>query len=92
MILHARYLHLGFTTSNPSLVDQDRVAYVWSIMRLRHPLLASKVEMHDYSDVRFVYTFHASAMDALEDAKRDLEFRVQTKDGIYDFSFRPLTP
>lgn len=28
---------------------------VWAILRLRHPLLASKVVMQDYEDISFVY-------------------------------------
>ena len=32
-----------------------RVCAAWTILRMRHPLLASKVVMQDYDDVRFVY-------------------------------------
>lgn len=48
-----RYLHLGFR-SPTHLVERGRVSLVWAIMRLRHPLLASKVNMNDYDDVRFM--------------------------------------
>lgn len=51
-----RYLHLGFT-SPKHLVLRARVRTVWAILRMRHPLLASKVVMRDYDDVRFVYVF-----------------------------------
>jgi len=47
-----RYLHLGCLASE-SLVDRTRVSLAWTIMRLRHPLLASKVIMNDYHDIRF---------------------------------------
>ena len=36
------------------IVRRARVRMVWAILRIRHPLLASKVVMHDYDDVRFV--------------------------------------
>lgn len=48
-----RYLHLGFRAPE-DLVKRSRVALVWAILRLRHPLLASRVVLHDYDDVRFV--------------------------------------
>lgn len=48
-----RYLHLGFRAPS-HLVEQSRVSLVWAIMRLRHPILASKVKMNDYDDVRFM--------------------------------------
>ena len=36
------------------LVNRERVRLVWAVLRLRHPLLASSVKMHDYDDVRFM--------------------------------------
>ena len=48
-----RYLHLGFR-AQIHLVEQSRVSLLWAIMRLRHPLLASKVKMNDYEDIRFL--------------------------------------
>ena len=48
-----RYLHLGFKAP-PHVIERERVRVVWAILRQRHPLLASTVEMHDYDDVRFV--------------------------------------
>jgi hypothetical protein len=48
-----RYLHLGFRAPNV-LVQHERVCMVWAILRLRHPLLSSKIQMHDYNDTRFV--------------------------------------
>jgi hypothetical protein len=35
-------------------MHRERVLSVWTILRLRHPLLASQVVMNDYEDVRFV--------------------------------------
>lgn len=48
-----RYLHLGFKAP-PHLMRQEWVTLVWSILRMKHPLLASKVEMHSYEEVHFV--------------------------------------
>src|ERR1700733_13989323 len=53
-ILVDRYLHLGFRAPE-RLVGRERIRLVWAILRNRHSLLASKVEMKDYDDVRFVY-------------------------------------
>ena len=36
-------------------MDPSRVRAVWAILRLRHPLLAASVVMHEYTDIRFVY-------------------------------------
>lgn len=49
----SRYLHLGFKAPD-HVMERERVRVVWAILRQRHPLLAATVEMHDYSDVRFV--------------------------------------
>lgn len=54
-----RYLHLGFKAPE-RLCRKARVRAVWAIMRMRHPLLASKVSMHDYDDVRFSCVFRSS--------------------------------
>ena len=50
---HCRYLHLGFHAPS-HLVERSHVSLVWAIMRVRHPLLASKVKMNEYDDVRFM--------------------------------------
>lgn len=52
-----RYLHLGFNAP-ARYVRRSRVRLVWAILRVRHPLLASRVQMHDYEDIRFVYVSH----------------------------------
>lgn len=54
VVRNGRYLHLGFRASG-YLVRRSRVSLVWAILRVRHPLLASKIEMYDYNDIRFVY-------------------------------------
>ncbi|KAJ7706029.1 hypothetical protein B0H17DRAFT_919835 [Mycena rosella] len=74
------YLHLGFR-SPPGIMRRNRVCLVWTILRLRHPLLASKVEMRDYDDIRFVHSAPESVMEALESADANLEYRSQSKDG-----------
>ena len=48
-----RYLHLGFK-AHERITKRSRVCTVWAILRLRHPLLYARAEMHDYDDVRFV--------------------------------------
>jgi hypothetical protein len=51
-----RYLHLGFRAPE-RLVRRERIRFVWAILRNRHSLLASRVEMKNYDDVRFVYVY-----------------------------------
>ncbi|KAH9486485.1 hypothetical protein JR316_0000550 [Psilocybe cubensis] len=77
------YLHLGCRA--PSyMVDRRRVGVVWAIMRVRHPLLASKVKMNDYEDIVFSYDFPQSTNQALVDANQALEYRTQSKDDLID--------
>ncbi|KAF8899028.1 hypothetical protein BD779DRAFT_1607630 [Infundibulicybe gibba] len=75
------YLHLG-CRAPAHLVQNYRVGLVWAILRLRHPLLASQVKMHDHADVKFVYTLPQSVEDALNNAGLALEYRAQSKDGM----------
>ncbi|KAL1741192.1 hypothetical protein HDZ31DRAFT_45962 [Schizophyllum fasciatum] len=77
------YLHLGFNAP-AALVRRSRVRLVWAILRLRHPLLASRVDMRDYEDIRFVYTPPATAAAALEDADEALDYRAGDKDALID--------
>ncbi|CAL1695027.1 unnamed protein product [Somion occarium] len=77
------YLHLGFRAAE-QFVRRSRVATVWAILRLRHPLLAATVEMHDYDDVRFVYSAPTNVDDALADANSNLEYRDHSKDVLID--------
>jgi hypothetical protein len=53
-LFHDRYLHLGFKAPKSRMLRR-RVRAVWAILRMRHPLLVSKVVMRSYEDVRFVY-------------------------------------
>ncbi|KAJ7293723.1 hypothetical protein C8J57DRAFT_35901 [Mycena rebaudengoi] len=77
------YLHLGFRAP-PEIMSRDRVCLVWTILRLRHPLLASKVEMHDYDEINFVYMPPEFVMEAMQAADASLEYRSQTKDELID--------
>ncbi|KAG7452294.1 uncharacterized protein BT62DRAFT_1071449 [Guyanagaster necrorhizus] len=77
------YLHLGFSAPT-RYVRCSRVRLVWAILRVRHPLLASKVQMHDYEDIRFLYTSPASVEEAVHDADRNLESRNSVKDELID--------
>ncbi|KAJ3511392.1 hypothetical protein NLJ89_g4124 [Agrocybe chaxingu] len=75
------YLHLGGRIP-ASLVQRERVVLVWAIMRVRHALLASRVTMHGYHDIRFEYDAPLSPFEAVEEANRALEYRSQTKDEL----------
>ncbi|KAK0481727.1 hypothetical protein IW261DRAFT_1550776 [Armillaria novae-zelandiae] len=77
------YLHLGFNAPT-QYVRRSRVRLVWAILRVRHPLLASRVQVHDYDDIRFVYIAPASVEEALNDADRNLETRSAVKDELID--------
>ncbi|KIM47643.1 hypothetical protein M413DRAFT_439312 [Hebeloma cylindrosporum] len=77
------YLHLGCRAPT-HLVERRRVSIVWAIMRVRHPLLASQIEMHNYEDIRFTYAPPLSSNEALEIADRNLEYRVESKDDLID--------
>ncbi|KAI9512519.1 hypothetical protein F5148DRAFT_973486 [Russula earlei] len=77
------YLHLGFKGPK-RLVHLPRVRAVWAILRMRHPLLASRVVMRTYDDVRFVFRPPASPEDALADAESQLEYRHQSKDELIE--------
>ncbi|KAL6310142.1 hypothetical protein BKA93DRAFT_722468 [Sparassis latifolia] len=77
------YLHLGFHAP-ARLTRRARVRAVWGILRLRHPLLAAQVQMHDYDDVRFIYSAPSSPDDVLTDADATLEYRMQDKDELID--------
>ncbi|KIK70676.1 hypothetical protein GYMLUDRAFT_32717 [Collybiopsis luxurians FD-317 M1] len=77
------YLHLGFS-AQAQTTERERVAQVWAILRLKHPLLASSVEMYDYDDIRFVFKPYTSPDGALLDANKNLEYRVGTKDELLD--------
>ncbi|OBZ78702.1 hypothetical protein A0H81_01213 [Grifola frondosa] len=77
------YLHLGFRAPG-QFVRRERVSAVWAILRLRHPLMCARVEMHGYDDVRFVYDAPLSPEDAFADADANLEYRRQSKDELID--------
>ncbi|KIJ66266.1 hypothetical protein HYDPIDRAFT_109260 [Hydnomerulius pinastri MD-312] len=77
------YLHLGFNAPE-HLVRRARVRVVWAILRVRHPLLASTVTMHNYEDVRFRYAPPQSPEDVLLDADKNLEYRSASKDELID--------
>ncbi|KIY67184.1 hypothetical protein CYLTODRAFT_397528 [Cylindrobasidium torrendii FP15055 ss-10] len=77
-------LHLGFTAPL-AITVQSRVQLVWALLRLRHPLLAARVDMHDYDDIRFVYTCPASPQDAVRETANALQYRPAcSKDEFVD--------
>ncbi|KDQ07963.1 hypothetical protein BOTBODRAFT_166498 [Botryobasidium botryosum FD-172 SS1] len=75
------YLHLGFTAP-PALMSNDRVLAAWTLIRLRNPLLVSKVVMNSYEDVRFTYSAPANPEDAFEEAKGAFERSNLAKDEL----------
>ncbi|KAJ3721745.1 hypothetical protein C8R42DRAFT_580772 [Lentinula raphanica] len=77
------YLHLGFS-AQPRTLARDRVALVWAILRLKHPLLACCVEMHSYNDIRFVLKPHASPEVTLYSANENLLYRQGTTAELID--------
>ncbi|THH04131.1 hypothetical protein EW146_g10256, partial [Bondarzewia mesenterica] len=77
------YLHLGFKAPE-RLVSRARVRAVWAVLRMRHPLLASRTAMRSYEDVRFVFTPPNSPEVALQEADAQLQYRVQSKDELID--------
>ncbi|KAF9015657.1 hypothetical protein BDQ17DRAFT_1341427 [Cyathus striatus] len=85
------YLHIG-CSAPLHLVQRSRVRLVWAILRLRHPLLASQVEMEDYDDIKFIHTIPDTADTVLSDADATLEYRSQSKDDlIYSYLNGPRT-
>lgn len=76
-------LHVGCVAPRGTF-DRERVLVVLALLRIRHPLLASRVEMHSYHDIRFVYQPPRSVQDALDDAEASLQYRNQTKDELYN--------
>ncbi|KAK7052427.1 hypothetical protein R3P38DRAFT_2860260 [Favolaschia claudopus] len=58
----------------PALITPFRLQIVWAIIRIRHSLLACRIDMSPgcYDDARFVYTPALSPQDALEEAGRSL--------------------
>ncbi|KAJ4485801.1 hypothetical protein J3R30DRAFT_3282574 [Lentinula aciculospora] len=77
------YLHLGFSAQAQAL-QRDRVAHVWAILRLKHPLLACSVEMRDYNDLRFILNPYASPEAVLQSADENLIYRQETKGELID--------
>jgi hypothetical protein len=48
------YRHMRLSFSAPAcLITRSRIVSAWAIMRLRHPLMAATVKMHNYEDIRF---------------------------------------
>ncbi|TFK56650.1 hypothetical protein OE88DRAFT_1730120 [Heliocybe sulcata] len=66
------------------VMRRSRVRVAWALLRLRHPLLASMVEMHSYHDVRFVYDAPKSPDEVLLDANTALDYCALTKEDLAD--------
>ncbi|KAF8641188.1 hypothetical protein AX17_000823 [Amanita inopinata Kibby_2008] len=77
------YLHLGYR-AHPSVMERSRVRLIWAIMRVIHPLLASRIHMHEYDDIRFVYDIPQSLTAALFFADSTLEYCSQSSHDLVD--------
>ncbi|KAF4604942.1 hypothetical protein EYR40_003725 [Pleurotus pulmonarius] len=77
------YLHIGFRAPK-GLARRERAVLVWAILRMRHPLLMSNVDMRDYDDIQFVLTPPASVAHALEDARNNFNASSRSKDDLID--------
>ncbi|KZV77597.1 hypothetical protein PENSPDRAFT_7426 [Peniophora sp. CONT] len=66
------------------LMHRERGALVWAILRMRHPLLASKIEMHDYDDIRLIYEPPSSPEDAVRDAEEHMGWGFGSMDEVID--------
>ncbi|TFK36994.1 hypothetical protein BDQ12DRAFT_736718 [Crucibulum laeve] len=77
------YLHLG--CHGPiALVERPRICLIWAVLRLRHPLLASKIEMRDYNDIKFIYDTPQSVEAVLADADANLEQSTKNGQGLIE--------
>ncbi|KZT30819.1 hypothetical protein NEOLEDRAFT_1174188 [Neolentinus lepideus HHB14362 ss-1] len=77
------YLALEFRAVE-RVMRRSRVRVAWALLRLRHPLLASSVEMHDYHDVRFVYQAPESPDELLLDANTTLNYCAHPANELID--------
>ncbi|KAJ6623687.1 hypothetical protein B0H10DRAFT_1909040 [Mycena sp. CBHHK59/15] len=71
--LNDMFMQVIFRAS-PELVSPLRLRIVWAIMRLRHTLLASRIEMKPgcYDEAQFIYTPPSSPTCALEEAEANI--------------------
>ncbi|KZT41825.1 hypothetical protein SISSUDRAFT_981301 [Sistotremastrum suecicum HHB10207 ss-3] len=79
------YLHLGFKAP-AALVTAERVLEAWTVIRGRHPLLASTVKMDpwNYEHASFVYTPPISPEAAIAEARNSFSFGHASKDILID--------
>ncbi|KIY73467.1 hypothetical protein CYLTODRAFT_216536 [Cylindrobasidium torrendii FP15055 ss-10] len=77
------YLHLGLTAPS-HLLAWSRVSLVWAILRLRHPLLAARVNIMDYDVIRFEHSFPKSPLDAVSEARANIQYKPLDKDALID--------
>ncbi|KAF8746451.1 hypothetical protein RHS02_00683, partial [Rhizoctonia solani] len=75
------YLHLGFQAP-PELISPQRVHAIWAVQRLRHPLLASRVNAPDASCARFEYDIPATVDEALRLAAEESSLTSSSKDDL----------
>ncbi|EJD40844.1 hypothetical protein AURDEDRAFT_115711 [Auricularia subglabra TFB-10046 SS5] len=79
------YLHLGMRAAS-NLLTPTRFETAWAISRIRHPLLASSVELNDgdYHSARFVYAPPIGVQEALSDARGSMQWKEGSKHDLID--------
>ncbi|KAF6766679.1 hypothetical protein DFP72DRAFT_867287 [Ephemerocybe angulata] len=75
------YLMLGLNCAAKAM-SKGGVNVAWAILRCRHPLLASSIDMENYQDVFFKYSPPPTVDAALSSAETSLEYRTQTSDEL----------
>ncbi|CAE6455072.1 unnamed protein product [Rhizoctonia solani] len=76
------YLHLGFHAPS-ELITPPRVHAIWATQRLKHPLLASRIETGpDASCARFEYVVPETVEEAIQLAAEELSMISSSKDDL----------
>ncbi|KAF5373111.1 hypothetical protein D9758_001718 [Tetrapyrgos nigripes] len=87
------FLHLAFRAS-VALIQEDRVAIAWAVIRSRHPLLVSTVTIDAEHPNRAFFNFcpPGTKEDAISEARKALTFTNQSEEElIHDYMNGPRT-
>ncbi|KAF8589400.1 hypothetical protein K439DRAFT_1658001 [Ramaria rubella] len=84
------FLHLALRAPI-DMMRRERVRVAWSIVRIAHPLLMSKIRMEeDVRSAKFSFTLPRDAQGALDEADRALEYvRSSKEDLIFNYMNGP---
>lgn len=72
-----RYLHHRLSAP-VDIMDKERIAHLWALQLLRHPLLASHISFKSYEQVSFVYPQPATTSSALNAGDERFVFLDET--------------